>query len=170
MLRLLEVQKAALTRHIRSQHAAPDITRGRRRAQKERKSKGIRPLPRANPVFDKGGRTWQAANSVHAMRATHLAPTFRSSCPVAAPIFHELRKVMGTSKPITPVPLFDLKFLDQIRRLHRRNFKSAALAASFKGECQIQNSTRIDICWWSFDSNIRKTACRDGMRMLESDH
>jgi hypothetical protein len=41
MLRLLEVQKAALTRHIRSQRAAPDITRGRRRAQKERKSKGL---------------------------------------------------------------------------------------------------------------------------------
>jgi len=31
---------------------------------------------------------------------------------------------------MTPVPLFDLKFLNQMRRLHRRNFKSAALAAS----------------------------------------
>src|SRR4029077_11167420 len=26
------------------------------------------------------------------------------------------------------------------------------------------------ICWWSFDSNIRKIAGREGMRMLESDH
>jgi hypothetical protein len=62
--------------------------------------------------------------------AGHLVPTFRSSCPVAALTFHELRKVMGTSKPMTLVPLFDLKFLDRMRRLHRRNFKSAALAAS----------------------------------------
>jgi hypothetical protein len=26
------------------------------------------------------------------------------------------------------------------------------------------------MCWWSSDSNIRNTACRDGMRMLETDH
>jgi hypothetical protein len=25
-------------------------------------------------------------------------------------------------------------------------------------------------CWWSFDSNIRKRARRNGVRMLESDH
>src|ERR1700756_3852593 len=119
MLRLLEGAEGGVnaahplpTRCARH-HAGPP------QGPKRKEIEGIRPLPRANPVFDKGGRTWQAANSVHAMRATHLAPTFRSSCPVAAPIFHELRKVMGTSKPITPVPLFDLKFLDQIRRLHR---------------------------------------------------
>src|SRR4029077_20005955 len=34
---------------------------------------------------------------------------------------------MGTSKFMIPVPLFDLKFLDRMCRLHRRNFKSAAL-------------------------------------------
>jgi hypothetical protein len=50
---------------------------------------------------------------------------------------------MGTSKSMTPVPLFDLKFPDRMRRLHRRNFKSAALAASSQSECHILNSTRI---------------------------
>ena len=38
-------------------------------------------------------------------------------------------------------------------------------AASSRGECQIQSSTRIQIGEWSFDSNIRK-----GARMLKSDH
>src|ERR1700691_942325 len=31
-------------------------------------------------------------------------------------------------------------------------------------------STSVHICQWCFDSNIRMTAARDGMRMLESDH
>jgi hypothetical protein len=35
---------------------------------------------------------------------------------------------MGTSKPINLVPLFHLKFLNEIRRLWCRNFKWAALA------------------------------------------
>jgi hypothetical protein len=35
---------------------------------------------------------------------------------------------MGSSKPVALVPLFDLKFLYEVRRLYRRNFKSAALA------------------------------------------
>jgi len=26
------------------------------------------------------------------------------------------------------------------------------------------------ICWWSFDSNFRRDACGNGMRILESDH
>jgi hypothetical protein len=39
---------------------------------------------------------------------------------------------MGTIKMMIPVPLFDLKLLDGGRRLHRRNFKSAALAAGSK--------------------------------------
>jgi hypothetical protein len=50
---------------------------------------------------------------------------------------------MGTSKPMTLVPLFDLKFLDRMRRLHRRNFKSAALAANLQSDCQISNPTGI---------------------------
>jgi len=37
--------------------------------------------------------------------------------------FHELRKVMGTSKSMILVPLFYLKFLNRIRRLWCRNFK-----------------------------------------------
>jgi hypothetical protein len=36
---------------------------------------------------------------------------------------YELRKVMGTSKLIDPSAAFHLKFLNQIRRLLRRNFK-----------------------------------------------
>src|SRR3569832_768141 len=54
-----------------------------------------------------------------------LAPTFRSSCTASAPTFHELRKVMGTSKQ-NRVPLVHLKFLDEVRRLWCRNFKWAA--------------------------------------------
>ena len=57
-----------------------------------------------------------------------LVPTFRSSCSTSARTFHELRKVMGTSKLTIPVPLFHLKFLDGIRCQRRRNFKWAALA------------------------------------------
>jgi hypothetical protein len=33
-------------------------------------------------------------------------PTFQSSCPVSAPTFHELRKVMGTSKSIVSSAVF----------------------------------------------------------------
>src|ERR1700679_3474457 len=58
---------------------------------------------------------------------TSLAPTFRSSCTTSARTFHELRKVMGTSKPKILVPLFHLKFLNGICRLQCRNFKWAAL-------------------------------------------
>ena len=75
--------------------------------------------------------------------ATHLVPTFRSSSPVAAPTFHELRKVVGTSKPMTLVPLFDLKFLDQTRHLHCRNFKSAALTTDSQCECQIHSTGNL---------------------------
>jgi hypothetical protein len=55
-------------------------------------------------------------------------PTFRSSCYVSAPTYHELRKVMGTGKFMTLVPLFHLTFLDRIRRSWCRNVKWAALA------------------------------------------
>ena len=37
--------------------------------------------------------------------------------------FHELRKIMGTGKPIDSSAAFYLKFLDRIRRLCCRNFK-----------------------------------------------
>jgi hypothetical protein len=52
-----------------------------------------------------------------------LVPTFRSSCYASALTFHELRKVIGTSKHMILVPLFYLKFLKRIRRSWYRNFK-----------------------------------------------
>jgi hypothetical protein len=48
---------------------------------------------------------------------------------------------MGTSNLWLLVPLFDLKFVDEVRRWYRRNFKSAALAARSQSEFQILNST-----------------------------
>jgi hypothetical protein len=48
---------------------------------------------------------------------------------------------MGTSKFMIPVPLFDLKFLDRMCRLHRRNFKSAALAPTFRSSCSTSAPT-----------------------------
>src|SRR6202042_548352 len=39
-----------------------------------------------------------------------------------------------------------------------------------RSERQIQSSTGINVFEWPFDSNIRKCARRNGMRMLESDH
>ena len=61
---------------------------------------------------------------------TPLVPTFRSSYTVSAPSFHQLLKVMGTSKSMILVPLCYLKFLDRIRRLRCRNFKLTVLAGS----------------------------------------
>jgi methanol metabolism-related c-type cytochrome len=57
-------------------------------------------------------------------------PAFRSSYFTSAPIFYELRKVTGTSKFGFLVPLFHLKFLNDVCRLQRRNFKWAVLATS----------------------------------------
>jgi hypothetical protein len=59
-----------------------------------------------------------------------LVPTFRSSYPTSAPHFHELRKVMGTSKLMTSSAAFHLKFLNGVNRLWCRNFKWAALAVA----------------------------------------
>src|SRR4051812_10337667 len=61
-------------------------------------------------------------------RKNSLVPTFRSSYPISAVTFYELRKAMGTSKVMILVPLFDLKSLGSFRRLRCRDFKSAALA------------------------------------------
>src|ERR1700761_6441418 len=44
------------------------------------------------------------------------------------------------------------------------------LAASSRSERQIPNSTRNHIGQWSFDSNIRKSARYEEMRMSEADH
>ena len=53
--------------------------------------------------------------------------TFRSSRFLAAATFRELRKVMGTSKLMILVPLFDLKSLGRTRGAWCRDFKTAAL-------------------------------------------
>src|SRR5581483_2665838 len=65
-----------------------------------------------------------------------LVPTFRSSSYFSAHTGSELRKVMGTSKSMIPVPPFHLKFLNGICRLWCRNFKWAALALAFAGFAQ----------------------------------
>src|SRR5512142_1923951 len=61
-----------------------------------------------------------------------LAPTFRSSRALAAALLRELRKVMGTSKLMIPVSLFDLKSPGRIRRSRCSDFRSAALLSTFK--------------------------------------
>jgi hypothetical protein len=47
---------------------------------------------------------------------------------------------------------------------------AAALAAGSNANVKSKTPLEIHICWWSFDSSIRKDASRNGMRMLESDH
>ena len=59
-----------------------------------------------------------------------LVPTFRSSRATSAPTFHELRKVMGTSKIVIPGLLLHLKVLKEICRLPCRNFKWVALVST----------------------------------------
>lgn len=44
------------------------------------------------------------------------------------------------------------------------------VAAGSQGSVKIQNPLETYICSWFFDSNIRKSDSRDGMRMLETDH
>src|SRR3954453_1800909 len=70
------------------------------------------------------------------VRKTALVPTFRSSYTISAITFYELRKAMGTSKFMIPVPLFDLKSLGSFRRLRCRDFKSAALVLDIIGKLE----------------------------------
>jgi hypothetical protein len=77
---------------------------------------------------------------------------------------------MGTGKPMIPVLLLDLEFLNRMRRLHHGNFKSAALAAGSQSECQILNSAGISFLQVVLDSNIGKAVRCNGMRMSEPDH
>src|SRR3954451_10642931 len=67
------------------------------------------------------------------VRKTALVPTFRSSYTISAITFYELKKAMGTSKFMIPVPLFDLKSLGSFRRLRCRDFKSVALGMGLIG-------------------------------------
>src|SRR6202012_3080863 len=61
-----------------------------------------------------------------------LVLPFRSSRSVSATLLRELRKVRSTSELMFLVPLFDLKPLGRIRRLHRRGFRSAVLISLLK--------------------------------------
>ena len=51
----------------------------------------------------------------------------------------------------------DLTFATPWSRIRKANVKSKTPLETY-------------ICWWSFDSNICKSACQIGMQMLESDH
>ena len=62
-------------------------------------------IHREIPIAAHPDDVWSAVRDFGAVH-TRLVPTFRSSCSIAAPTFHELRKVMGTSKPMILVPLF----------------------------------------------------------------
>src|SRR4051794_4596437 len=73
-------------------------------------------------------------SSVRTIALPPLVTTFRSSYTISAISFYELRKAMGTSKFMIPVPLFDLKSLGSFRRLRCRDFKSAALALDIIGK------------------------------------
>ena len=59
-----------------------------------------------------------------------IVPAFRSSYSTSVPTFHELRKVTGTRKFRFLVPLFHLKFLNEICSLQRRSLKWVALATA----------------------------------------
>jgi hypothetical protein len=53
---------------------------------------------------------------------------------------------MGTSEFIDSSAAFRFEVPGyKVRRLYRRNFKSAALAAASQSECRILNSTRFHI-------------------------
>src|SRR5581483_6712465 len=65
---------------------------------------------------------WSACNNC-------LVPTFPKFVIHRPKHFHELRKVMGTSKPMIRVPLFDLKSLGRTRGKCCKDLRSAALVA-----------------------------------------
>src|SRR5579859_152442 len=69
---------------------------------------------------------------------------------------------IGTTPAAKPVPHqsaggVDLTFAKAWPRVRLANVKS-------------QSPPETDICWRSYNSNIRKSACRGGVRMLELDH
>jgi cytochrome c len=74
-----------------------------------------------------------------------LVPTFRSSRALAAILFRELQKVMGTSKFMVLVPLFDLKSPIGACRLQRRDFKSAALMIAVTSIAAAQGARAQDV-------------------------
>jgi hypothetical protein len=62
--------------------------------------------------------------SVHRITYNILVRTFRSPCYIAASTFHELRKVMGTSKPLDSGAAFPFEVPEPDSPLAgSRNFK-----------------------------------------------
>src|SRR5579871_1690701 len=57
-----------------------------------------------------------------------LVPTFRSSCPFAAPTFTNFGKSWALANILIPVPLYRPEVPDRVRGLWRRDFRSAVLA------------------------------------------
>jgi hypothetical protein len=75
---------------------------------------------------------WFSGGSARLLFAakTHTSAHFPKFVIHCRERFHELRKVMGTSKPMIPVPLFDLKSPARNRGERRGDFRSAALVLS----------------------------------------
>src|SRR5437667_1510441 len=67
--------------------------------------------------------------NLNRIRPSALVPTFRGSHPVAAPIFANLGKLMGTSKLMILGPFFELKSWTN-SPLAVQDFNSTALIAS----------------------------------------
>ena len=77
---------------------------------------------------------------------------------------------MGTSKPMTAVPLFDLKFLDRMRHLALQELQIGGTRRSLESECQILTPLESHICQWPLILTFAKVPAANGERMLESDH
>ena len=93
-----------------------------------------------------------------AIRLSTLVPTFRSSCHASARTFHELRKVMGTSKSTILVPLLHLKFPEGIRRLRCRNFRWAALAICATAFLAVPLFTSVEAAAGTRHAHVKKHA------------
>src|SRR6476646_847638 len=112
----------------------------------------------------KGHRSPDAARG-HSMRKTLLVPTFRSSCSIAAPTFHELRKVRGTSKLIDSSTAYRSEVPERTRRLWCRDFRSAVLAvllAAFVSPALAQEKTfELKLSHWVPASHPLQKALED---------
>ena len=99
------------------------------------------------------------------MRKTLLVPTFRSSCSIAAPTFHELRKVRGTSKLIVSSTAYRSEVPERTRRLWCRDFRSAVLAllvAAFVSPAIAQEKTfELKLSHWVPASHPLQKALED---------
>src|SRR3954451_20531654 len=78
-------------------------------------------------------------------RKNSLVPTFRSSYPISAITFYELRKAMGTSKVMILVPLFDyaIPFAIRTERASDGVAREALLDACFGASRQQRTCQRL---------------------------